>query len=652
MYNEMNFRMRIRSALSAALLAMALLCGAPGAYAAKPDAAEKAAQAIMDNPDYIYGTGTGPDRQTAMQAALGNMTTKISVNIAASSSLHESETINSDGSIDSNSQMQLVVKSYSAPANLEGVETIWLSDKAPEFKAMTYLKRSQVEKMFERRRDNVANLAREGMRAEEAGKIDLALRYLYQAYVVLGSLPDARTLKVDIDGTERLLSTWIPEQMRDICAGVKFGIADVSKPDDAGGRTISLMAHYKGEPVTSIGFSYWRGSQGQSPVLIARDGMSEIEVSPTTPLDPLALDIEYRFPDENHLVPEFQPLLEGFNGAGLVPNAHVTLTNSAKELKSDKKETQAFKEAVAAGAREGVTALPRSESQAYAKAIARIVEAIGKKQYGGLSDLFTAEGHDMFDRLIHYGNAKILGQATRDTYEFYPMKERVVCRSIPMQFSFEGGKRKFTEDVTFTFNSDGLIESLAFGLGSVARKDIFSMQGEAWSDYMKMVVVTFLENYKTAFALKRLDFIETMFDDDAVIIVGHVVKKAEKRREGDAQIIENKEHVTYARKTKAEYMAQLKRCFASNQFINIRFANTDVGAVDVGEDTYGIQLRQEYFSSSYGDVGYLYLMVDFLNPDEPIIKVRTWQPERKPDLTPNLPKDSPYNGIFSNGYFG
>ena len=632
-------------------IAAGLLCG-PMASAAKPDPTEQRAQAIMDDADYIYGTGTGPDRQTAMQAALGNMTTKISVNIAASSSLSESETINSDGSIDSNSQMQLVVKSYSAPANLEGVETIWLCDKAPEFKVMTYLKRSQVEKMFERRRDNVANLAREGMRAEEAGKIDLALRYLYQAYVVLGSLPDARTFKVDIDGTERLLSTWLPEQMSDICAGVKFGIADVSKPDDAGGRTISLMAHYKGEPVTSIGFSYWRGSQGQSPVLIARDGMSEIEVSPTTPLDPLALDIEYRFPDENHLVPEFQPLLEGFNGAGLVPNAHVTLTNSAKELKSDKKETQAFKEAVAAGAREGVTAMPRAESQAYAKAIARIVEAIGKKQYSGLSDLFTAEGHEMFDRLIHYGNAKILGQATRDTYEFYPMKERVVCRSIPMQFSFEGGKRKFTEDVTFTFNSDGLIESLAFGLGSVARKDIFSMQGEAWSDYMKMVVVTFLENYKTAFALKRLDFIETMFDDDAVIIVGHVVKKAERRREGDAQIIENKEHVTYARKTKAEYMAQLKRCFASNQFINIRFANTDVGAVDVGEDTYGIQLRQEYFSSSYGDVGYLYLMVDFLNPDEPIIKVRTWQPERKPDLTPNLPKDSPYNGIFSNGYFG
>lgn len=614
--------------------------------------AQQTADAIMADDSYIYGNGVGNDRQEAMQSALADMIGKISVNIASSSSYTADETMHGDGSIDSNNRMSMVIKSYSAPANLEGVESVWLSDKAPDFRVMTYLKRSQVEKMFERRRDNVANLVREGIRAEEGGKIDLALRYLYHAYAILGSLPDARSLTVDIDGTPRLLSAWIPEQMRDICAGVRFGIAEVSKPDDAGGRTVSIMAHYKDEPVTSIGFSYWRGPQGQSPVLTARDGMSEIEVGPATPLDPLALDIEYRFPDENHLVPEFEPLLDSFNGAGLVPNAHVTLAKSAKALKSDKQETKAFKEAVSAGADEGISVTSKEESAPCVGAMEKIVYAIVNKKYDGIKELFTDEGYSMFESLIHYGNARILGKATRDTYGFYPMKDRTVCRSIPMQFSFEGGKRKFTEDVTFTFNSDGLIESLAFGLGSVARKDIFAMQGEAWSDYMKMVVVTFLENYRTAFALKRLDFIETMFDDDAVIIVGHVVKKAEKRRVGDAEIIENKEHVTYARKTKAEYLAQLKRCFASNQFVNIRFANTEVGAVDVGEDTYGIQLRQEYFSSSYGDVGYLYLMVDFLNPDEPIIKVRTWQPERKPDLTPNLPKDSPYSGIFSNGYFG
>lgn len=635
------------SRLYIAICLLMLLCGGTASADKATGKAAQAAQAIIDSHDYVYGMGSGTDRKEAMDKALGEMVAQISVNVETSSTLSQTE-----GSGGYKSDMSSVVKSYSVPTNLEGVETLWLSEKAPDYKVMTYLRRSQVDKIFERRRDNVANLAREAMRAEEAGKVDLALRYLYQAYVLLGSLPDAGSLSVNIDGTGHRLSTWIPEQMSDICAGVKFGIAEMSKPDEAGGRTISLMAHYKDEHVRSIGFSYWRGAQGRSPIVTARDGMTEIELTPSTPLNPLLLDIEYQFNDENHLVQEYQALLDNFNGSGLVKNAHVTLTGNAKELKVDKKEAQAFKEAVSAGAREGVTAMDKGESKDYVRAVERIVGAINTRQYAGLRDLFTEEGYGMFDKLIHYGKARILGKVTRDTYDFYPMKDRVVCRSIPMQFSFENGTRKFTEEVTFTFNSDGLIESLAFGLGSVARNDIFAMEGEAWTDYMKMVVVTFLENYRTAFALKRLDFIETMFDDDAVIIVGHVVKKSGVRREGDQHIIENQEHVTYARKTKHEYIEQLKRCFGSNQFINIRFANTDVGAVDVGEDTYGIQLRQEYFSSNYGDIGYLYLMVDFLNPDEPIIKVRTWQPERKPDLTPNLPKDSPYNGIFSNGYFG
>ena len=36
----------------------------------------------------------------------------------------------------------------------------------------------------------------------------------------------------------------------------------------------------------------------------------------------------------------------------------------------------------------------------------------------------------------------------------------------------------------------------------------------------------FLENYKTAYALKRLDYINTIFDDDAVIIIGNLVRHA------------------------------------------------------------------------------------------------------------------------------
>ena len=50
-------------------------------------------------------------------------------------------------------------------------------------------------------------------------------------------------------------------------------------------------------------------------------------------------------------------------------------------------------------------------------------------------------------------------------------------------------------------------------------------------------------------------------------------------------------------------------------------------------------------------VGYLFLFIDFNDPDKPLIHIRTWQPERNPELTPNLPPDHPRAGIFSPACF-
>ena len=58
-----------------------------------------------------------------------------------------------------------------------------------------------------------------------------------------------------------------------------------------------------------------------------------------------------------------------------------------------------------------------------------------------------------------------------------------------------------------------------------------------------------------------------------------------------------------------------------------------------GMESYAIQIKQDYYSSNYGDSGYLFLYVDMNDPDNPVIKVRTWQP--KPD--PNF-------GLVDEGY--
>jgi len=167
------------------------------------------------------------------------------------------------------------------------------------------------------------------------------------------------------------------------------------------------------------------------------------------------------------------------------------------------------------------------------------------------------------------------------------------------------------------------------GVGAVT--DILSH--EDYSEKARIVLTQFLENYKTAFALKRLDYITSIFDDNALIITGTVVKRAEyQSQEERTRFLDNK-IIKYNRYTKNEYIKHLERSFNSNEFINIRFSNNDIVKARGGYgEVYGIQIRQDYYSTNYGDTGYLFLFVDLNDPNNPIIKVRTWQPDRDPDF--------------------
>jgi hypothetical protein len=185
------------------------------------------------------------------------------------------------------------------------------------------------------------------------------------------------------------------------------------------------------------------------------------------------------------------------------------------------------------------------------------------------------------------------------------------------------------EDVTFTFNADKKIDCLAFGLDKNSTDDI--LKHDMWSEYARTVLAEFLENYKTAYALKRLDYIRSIFDDNAVIITGKVTTRMTGTDNANVSLMNNK-YVQFTRQNKEQYLRNLERCFDSNEYINIRFANNDIVKAGVGGEVYGIQIKQDYYSTNYGDTGYLFLMVDLNDPKKPIIKVRSWQPERDPNF--------------------
>ena len=601
--------------------------------------AEERAEQMKANAEYICGEGWGDTYNSADQAALADLISKISLNISNSFEIKEEE-FNTNSSFDSKTAIISVMNSY-AQATLTNTFNLVISN-TPQTHVLRYIRKSEVNKIFDERKEKVFDYVRSAMRAEEKAKIDDALRNYYWAFAMVRSLQYPNSVKMTIDGVQRLLVTWIPQQIEEIMSNLSTKIASKD------GNEINLFIKYKGEPVTSLDYTYFDG-QTWSNLYSAKDGMGIVELRPGVEINSLQLKYEYEYADQCQIDKELESVMQLFKGTSF-KNASVYINNLDKKSAVSSEAKKEFEKSVKTESAANLETLSKVENEKeLAGIMTRVINAIKAKDYDSVSDCFSEDGLEMYKKLLNYGQARLLGDPQ---FSFYTMGKRVVCRSIPMAFSFKNNRRKFVEDVTFTFDENKKIECVAFGLGSQAKTDIFNKGVGAWSDYAKMVIATFLENYKTAFALKRLDYLESVFDDNATIITGHIIKKAPKvAMEGESFINSNNKLIKYTRQTKSEYMRKLKMCFQSNQFINIRFADNDVVKMAAGGETYGIQIKQDYYSTNYGDHGYLFLMVDFNDPDNPSIKVRTWQPDRNPNINSNLPRSNRDWGIIGPGNF-
>lgn len=134
-------------------------------------------------------------------------------------------------------------------------------------------------------------------------------------------------------------------------------------------------------------------------------------------------------------------------------------------------------------------------------------------------------------------------------------------------------------------------------------------------------ILNYCEHLRTSYTTKDIDFLRQVFSDDALIIVGNVVKvsKESGRVAADSR-------VSYALHTKHGYLARLTKVFAMNRQLDVKFSDFHIMRHPTKDGIYGVSLRQRYSSDRYSDDGYLFLLWDFRNPSMPLIHVRTWQP--------------------------
>lgn len=604
---------------------------------------------VRDPEHYIYGEGEGETVAEAKEAALAQLSRQITTYLEVTGTIeHNSLDINGKNTR-TESQYSQTIHTYSSATITNALE-IRLADN-PRVKIGLYMLKENVNQIFDIRREKIYKYVDIANQAASSGNVDIALRSYYWAYALLRSLPNPDSEMYD--GEQ--MSVTLPAKLQTILNDVKVHLK--SKSDE---YTFQCQFLYKGKPVNSLDYSYNDGGF-YSPLCNASEGIGEMQMS-SADTQSIEVRIEYEYRDQWRLDPEVRAVLErisdfplnnfcyvtaGDNAPRTVVGSQNNNTNTGSQQVLSTPSTNQTTQPSVQGlqntntneeAQQGsftnldpsVLKLPEtmSNDSFYRERVNSIVNAIESKNRGSINrSYFTPTGYQRFQAVISNGKAKVVD---RDNLMFWQRDDgTVVCRGVVMTFNFRSGTyRSFTRDVVFTFNKEGLIDNITYGLGSTVRDNVLGQS--AYPEEVRHRLMDFIENYQTAFALKDSTYLESIFDDNAIIIVGNVSYPQYSR---ENYVFRTNKHIEYNRRTKREYLDGVKKAFDSQEYISVRFNTMDVRQVQDNKNcTYGLQLEQDYFSPRYCDHGYLFLMIDMENPDLPIILVRTWQPEADPNF--------------------
>lgn len=585
---------------------------------------------IQTSGEYYYGVGHAATEAEADQTAMALLTSQIATHVSNDFMQVDDQTT-TNGELDHKSRVLNCVKTYSQ-ATLTNTER-WVVGKAPNITVRRYIKRSELARIFENRIEKAKGMVEIADECLEKRKIDMALQYYYWAYSLIRSVQFPNEVKNE---KGRILVDILPIKIRDILSNIRVDFLD--RTDER----VNLRFLYDGKPVSSLEFTYNDGRSDDCEG-IAKDGRGMLEMAPGFEnKEVLNIHINYEYVEQARGDSEMESVLNVITKK-VIPQAGFKVQASGGSLKAEAtakkgENTQKANVSEKQLAQLDMKLKPEqaqvvAQAEDYADIMAKVIEAARTRNLSNVDRYFTIDGGlPRYRTLLKMGVARVVG--TPNITFFKGADGQVVARGLQMSLTYNsrGRKKTFVEDIVFTFNDKKKIENVTFGLGQRATDDILCKH-PGWNDETKELLMEFLENYKTAYCMKDSAYIRQIFADDAVIIIGNVAKKASAGGAGTvnrehAVSLKGQEVIRYNRYTKDQYLANLRRCFDRNEFINLRFTNNDIQRLEKFQDKelFGIQIGQEYTSSTYSDIGYLFLLTDLTDHNQPQIKVRTWQP--------------------------
>lgn len=204
--------------------------------------------------------------------------------------------------------------------------------------------------------------------------------------------------------------------------------------------------------------------------------------------------------------------------------------------------------------------------------------------------------------------------------------EGYVIRNIYTQVNpmIEGYSDEPERALTIRLTREGQIASVAMAASDAVYGRIME-QGLSVTDLeRRTTILSFVENYRSFYDEKDLNSIDRIFSDDAIIITGTVPLQ----RNISSDMGSWREQIKYKIQNKPQYLKSLASNFQRNKYIKVTFSDVEVVRHPANPNYYGVTLHQHWKSSTYEDDGYLLLIWEFHDGQDPIIHYRTWQPDR------------------------
>jgi hypothetical protein len=560
------------------------------------------------NSPYFYGESETEELDEAKDKALSDLSQHISITVSSAFKNYAKE---HDGDV--TESCESIINTYS---------TISLRNLKPYQKptqngwyVLYYIHRDSLNIIYNERVKLIGDMYYQACEMENIANLSGALQQYYYCLILMDSVPYS-----DIDYKNVNLRIKVPSAIRRILNNIEFVYeGDKKKQDDQ--RFLNFGVYYNNQPVSKLDFTYIQKNEEYKTV--AKDGIAVCQLTgASVNYTNLEIKIQYSFSSERSQYTIVDQLWRAVNRKRFPENQKkIDLGKETKKKQIKSSNLHEYKILDFTFFIENPDSCEIQEK--LLQTTSNLLNTLSSKKKSNIEmdNLFE----EKFNSVLKYNNPQLIDTdypvIINKTYEGWEL------RRIPIYCNYPSLNKQTTEYAILDFDEEGILIDINFSVFDQLYKTYVFENPNKEDKQHKQIIIKFIEKYRTAFLNRDIETIETIFADEAVVIVGKIKKTERQMKDYQYKKLNNAQpDVEYIKLTKDQYLNRQKRIFSNQQDIHLSFNTFKLIRKSRDCNIYGISMRQQYKSTGYADEGHLFLLIDF-EEEEPMIYVRSWQPQ-------------------------